>query len=544
MQIRDWKLRTKQLVSFAVVMLVMGAVHFYTIHKMRDIRDELDEVSSNWLPRALAISDVSLSTASLRINQLKHTLKIDDETRDELITASIDLIDQINGGLDRYRELRQTMAKDRFADEERRHYADFDEAWEQYQDLSISFYGLLSVSETDEAVDLLTGEAQEAFVRLSASLDQLVALNQLESLQAAGRAATTFHSTRGISTLLLLGTIGLSIFISGALVHKITGPMTELERASSEVAQGDLNVQLLVRSDDEIGRMARSFNQMTDALRGARTERELQAQKLREQNEELAAAMRELEEAQQQLLLREKMASLGDLVAGVTHELNSPIGAAQSAVDVVRRCALRLEASLASVEEMAEDKRRDCEQTLQILRGNLDTADVATERIQSIVGSLKNFARLDEAEHQRVDIHEGLESTLTLMNADFVGRIQLRRDFADLPLVECYPAQLNQVFRILLKNAADAIEAEGTIDVVTSRHGDRVRIEIVDTGRGIEPERLGRLFDFGFSAGGTRVRLTAGLPTAYSIMQRHGGAIRIDSTPGQGTRVHLELPVG
>ncbi|MBT3345433.1 MAG: HAMP domain-containing protein [Gemmatimonadetes bacterium] len=543
MRIQDWKLRTKQQAAVALIMLIMAAVHFFTIHKMRDIREELDEVSSNWLPRALAISDVSLSTSSLRITQLKQTLSVDDETRDELIVASIDLIDQINASLDNYRGLRQVVARDRFADEERRHYAEFDEAWEQYQDLSISFYGLLSLSETAEAAELLTGEAQEAFRRLSSSLEQLVALNQLESLQAAGRAAETFHSTRGISTLLLLGTIGVAVFIGGALVHKITGPVTELERASGEVARGDLSVQLIVRGDDEIGRLARSFNQMTDALREARSERELQAQKLREQNEELAAAMLELEEAQQQLLLREKMASLGDLVAGVTHELNSPLGAAQSAVDVVRRCATKLEACLDEADGWDESRRRECGQALVIMRDNLANADVATGRILSIIASLKNFARLDEAEHQCVDVHEGLESTLTLMNADFVGRIRIDRRYGDLPQVECNPSQLNQVFRILLKNAADAIEEEGVIEVVTTHLHDRIQIQIADDGRGIEPERLARLFDFGFSAGGTRVRLTAGLPTAYNIMQRHRGEIRLESQPGQGTTVHLELPV-
>ncbi|MBT4096648.1 MAG: HAMP domain-containing protein [Gemmatimonadetes bacterium] len=544
MRVRDWKLRTKQHVSFGLVMLVMAAVHFYTIHKMRAINDELEEVSSNWLPRALAISDVSLSCASLRTNQLKHALAPDADTRDQLTVVSINQIDQINGSLDRYRELRtQAVVQDRFAAEERHHYGAFDEAWEEYQDLSFTFYGLLSDGRTPDAVKLLSVDAQHAFTRLSASLEELVALNQLESLQAAGRAAQTFHSTRGISTLLLLVTIGLSICIAAFLVHLITVPVTQLERASGEVARGDLNVQLTVRGADEIGNLARSFNQMTGALREARIEREQQATKLREQNQELAVAMRELEEAQQQLLLREKMASLGDLVAGVTHELNTPIGAAHSAVDVIRRCTERLEASLQAHPEWEDARRAECERSIKIMRQNLDTADTATSRIQAIIASLKNFARLDEAEHQRVDVHEGLESTLTLMNAEFVGRIQIERKYGEVPTIECFPSQLNQVFQIVLKNSVAAIDGEGHITIETIVQDEIVCIQIADDGRGIEAERIDGLFGFGFSSAGGRVRLTAGLPTAYNIMQRHGGQIRLESEPARGTRVFLDLPV-
>jgi two-component system NtrC family sensor kinase len=122
-------------------------------------------------------------------------------------------------------------------------------------------------------------------------------------------------------------------------MHLISGPVTELEKVSREVARGDLDVQLAVHSSDEIGSLANSFNQMTQELRQARSEREQQAEQLLVQNQELATAMRGLEDTQQQLLLREKMASLGDLVAGVTHELNMPIGAARSGVDVANRCA-------------------------------------------------------------------------------------------------------------------------------------------------------------------------------------------------------------
>ncbi|HJP29241.1 MAG TPA: ATP-binding protein [Candidatus Latescibacteria bacterium] len=543
MRVRDWRLRTKQLASFGLVLLMMSAVHFYTIHKMRAIRVELDEVSQNWLPRALAISDVNLSTSRLRINQLQHTLTTDESRRQTLTVTSVGLIDQINASLDDYRELRsQAKGQDRFASEERHNYDAFDAAWEEYQDLSFEFYQMLADDEIAAAVGLLDGGGHEIFTRLNDSLVRLVSVNRLESLQAAARAAQTFHSARGISSLLLLVTVVLSVFITGALMHLISVPVTELEKASREVARGDLDVQLAVQGADEIGSMGRSFNQMTQALRQARTERELQAEQLRTQNLELAEAMRELEDTQQQLLPREKMASLGDLVAGVTHELNTPIGAAHSNADVAERCVLRLEEALARV-SLEEEVRLQVERSLSILRENLANSQLAVARITSIVENLRNFARLDEAEYQQADLHEGLDSTLALMHADLLGHITVERQYGDIPEVLCYPGQLNQVFRILLKNAADAIDGEGTITITSVCRDDRVHIDVADTGRGIPAEQLNRLFDFGFTRGQERVRLSSGLPTAYNIMERHRGSITLESTVGEGTTAHLELPL-
>jgi signal transduction histidine kinase len=473
-RVRDWSLRRKQLVSFGLVLLIMSAVQIYSIRSMQAIRVEVDEVSQNRLPRALAISDVNLGTSRLRINQLQLTLATDADGRAALTATSVDLIDQINAALDDYRERRvRSPAEDQFSDEERRFYEAFDAAWEEYQDLSFAFYGLLADGEVEEAVDLLTGDGQQVFERLNESLVRLVSANRAESLEAASRATETFRSTRGISMLWLLATIGLSVVIAGALSHLISGPLTELERASREVAQGDLDVQLAVGGQDEVGSLAQSFNRMTQALREARAERERQAEQLRVQNRELAAAMRDLEETQQQLLLREKMASLGDLVAGVTHELNTPIGAAHSGMDVSRRCLVRLEAALTqAAPHLDEGGLRDAERALRVLRENLANGGVALERISSIVDSLRNFARLDEAEHQRADLHEGLESTLTLMHAELLGAIEVQRDYGDLPAVYCNPGQLNQVFHIVLKNAATAIGEAGTIRIASECDGE------------------------------------------------------------------------
>ena len=249
-------------------------------------------------------------------------------------------------------------------------------------------------------------------------------------------------------------------------------------------------------------------------------------------------------EMQNQLIMQEKMASLGSLVAGITHEINTPIGALQSASDVVRRCVDRVEALLKSygvAEDGATDKsyRTVC----QAITTNSEIIAAASKRIGEIVRSLKTFARLDEAEHQRADIHEGIESALTLLEAELKDRVKVVKEFGEIPPIDCFPGQLNQVFLSMLKNAGEAIEGPGMISVKTARQDDLITIQISDSGRGIPPEKLKRIFDVDFSRTGPRVKMGFGLATAYNVIRKHQGQISIKSRLGQGSEITITLPV-
>ena len=360
-------------------------------------------------------------------------------------------------------------------------------------------------------------------------------MNQRDSFEAAARAEITFNSTYTIMTIVFGGTILLSIFIALGLVRFITVPVRQLEQAAGEVAKGDLEVQLHINSKDEIGRLARSFNQMTISLRNAKQKMQRQAQTLRAQNKQLEKAMRELRETQEQLLMKEKMASLGDLVAGVAHEINNPIGAVNASADVVRRCADKIESEAR--------KNQQLQKTTKILKESAGVILTAGNRIAAIVKSLKNFARLDESEYQKTDIHEGIESSLILMENEFQNRISVVRDYHDIPEIVCYPGQLNQVFLSLLKNATNAIEGSGRISIKTTTENGHVRVEISDTGKGIPRRKLGKIFDFGFSTGDSRVKMSSGLSTAYNIVQKHHGEIKVDSEVGKGTTFSIVLPI-
>ena len=228
------------------------------------------------------------------------------------------------------------------------------------------------------------------------------------------------------------------------------------------------------------------------------------------------------------------MASLGDLVAGVAHELNTPLGAIRSMHDTLVRSVGKLKTDAADPGQAA------------IFKVIADADELITrgiERVSSIVASLRNFARLDEAEFQAVDLHEGIDSTLTLLGSQLQGRIAVEKEYGDIPPVRCAPGQLNQVFMHLLKNAIQAIEGEGRIEINTFVDGDQICIRFSDTGRGMAPKQVARLFDFDFQAGDGRVKMGFGLAADHKILQDHRGELKVASEMGRGTEMTVVLPV-
>jgi PAS domain S-box-containing protein len=264
-------------------------------------------------------------------------------------------------------------------------------------------------------------------------------------------------------------------------------------------------------------------------------------------NEELESKVdertRELRQKQVQLVQSEKMAALGHLVAGVAHEINTPLGAMVSNNDVFIRSMLRLKEMLLSG-CLGDIERNPA--ILELLTGIEELTGVsktAAERIIKIVTGLRKFARLEEAEIDTVDIHEGIDSTIILVQHETRNRIAIHREYGKLPAVTCHPNQLNQVFMNILVNAAHAIEDRGDIFIATKHINDAVVIEIRDTGKGIPPGSLEKIFDPGFTTKGMGVGTGLGLSIVYQIIKDHNGTIDVESAPGRGSTFRITLPV-
>lgn len=252
--------------------------------------------------------------------------------------------------------------------------------------------------------------------------------------------------------------------------------------------------------------------------------------------------------AQNQLLQSEKMASIGQLAAGVAHEINNPIGFVNSNLGTLQRYVddlLRLVDAYDSGKEEAQKVEQEID--LDYLRE--DIASLVKEsrdgvgRVKRIVQDLKDFSHVDEAEWQWSDVNKGLESTLNVVWNEVKYKAEVVKEFGDLPEIYCLPHQLNQVFMNLLINAAQAIEERGVITLRTSRVGDGVRIEIADTGKGIPPELIPRIFEPFFTTKPVGKGTGLGLSLAYGIVEKHKGHIEVASEPGEGTAFSLWLPV-
>lgn len=234
---------------------------------------------------------------------------------------------------------------------------------------------------------------------------------------------------------------------------------------------------------------------------------------------ELKAALQELKETQVQLINSEKMASLGQLVAGVAHEINTPVASIKSNNAIIRKIIQKLD-------------KNELSDTLEEIN-NLDAE--AINRINNIVVSLKKFVRLDEAELQEADINSEIDLTLDLIRHETKNRIQIIRNYGNLPPVKCYPNMLNQVFTNILINACQAIEGEGTIDITTFAHEKDITIKIKDSGAGIPKEQIDKIFTAGFTTKGVGVGTGLGLAICAKIIEKHEGKITVNSEVGKGT---------
>jgi signal transduction histidine kinase len=237
------------------------------------------------------------------------------------------------------------------------------------------------------------------------------------------------------------------------------------------------------------------------------------------------------------------MASLGQLVAGIAHEINTPIGAVNSMHDTLFRTLERMKGFIQ--QELPEDCKQipKLEAAFKLIDDSNAVIKSGTERVMNIVTRLKSFARLDEAELKTVDIHEGIEDTLVLIHHELKHNITVVKNYGKIPPISCYPSQLNQVFLNLLVNSKQAIKGKGTITITTNRKNEKIHIKFSDDGVGIPSESVNRIFDPGYTTKGIGVGTGLGLSISYNIIQSHRGEIKASSELGKGTEFLIVLPM-
>ncbi len=304
--------------------------------------------------------------------------------------------------------------------------------------------------------------------------------------------------------------------------------------------------------------MSKELNEANAGLKIELAEHERTEVALQKEKEDQRILIKRLEETQSQLMQSEKLASIGQLAAGVAHEINNPIGYVYSNLGTLEKYVHDTFEMLDQYEQAEvaindidiRDKLKATKNRLDItfLKGDMNALMSESKegiiRVKNIVQNLKDFSHVDIADEWHYsDLHKGIDSTLNIVNNEIKYKADVVKKYGDIPDVECLSSQLNQVFMNMLVNAAQAIETRGTISISTGQHLDEVWIEISDTGRGIATEYIKKIFDPFFTTKPVGKGTGLGLSLSYGIIQKHHGRIDVHSEVGKGTTFRVWLPV-
>jgi two-component system NtrC family sensor kinase len=380
-----------------------------------------------------------------------------------------------------------------------------------------------------------------------AFMSTAISWGQLEFLMGMGSskevAEASIQNVNYVILFTFLCFLAFLIIISFYFVREVISPIESLIQASRDIKDAREAPYIANHSKTEISELVDAFNEMS--LQIVESDK-----KMKNQLDLLEQANTKIKNTQNQLVQSAKLASLGELVAGIAHELNNPIGFIYSNIGHLKEYSQSLfkiidqtrqnkaELDLLVIEEDYDYIKKDLPKLIQ-------SCEEGSNRAKDIVLGLRNFSRADEEKTQAFDINTGIDSTLKLITGELKNKVLVRKDYNEVPKINCNINQMKQVFMNILTNAAQAIQDQGDIFIKTEFLSEEkiVRIEIKDTGMGIEKENLEKIFDPFYTTKTVGEGTGLGLSISYGIVKSHGGQIAVESEVGQGTRFIIDLPI-
>jgi two-component system, NtrC family, sensor kinase len=386
--------------------------------------------------------------------------------------------------------------------------------------------------------DFRSQNSVQSFAKISANMDEL----EEDSLEEIESSEEFQEEVAEIRLVIILVSMAISVVIAALLAYfttrAIARPLQSVTRIADEtIHTANFDLQAPVTTQDEVGTLTTAVNHL---IRGVKQ------------------LLQERKESEARLVQTEKMSSLGQMVAGVAHEINNPVNFIHGNLTHVQHHIEDMTELVQHFQQQYPNPPAELQRVIKRIDPNYITQDLTkivnsmttgTERIREIVTALRNFSRLDESDFKSVDIHEGIESTLMILQSRLTSNpaIEVAKDYAQLPSVECYPGQLNQVFMNILSNAIDAVNPQSEprqIKIRTALEDDWISIHIIDNGVGINEEVRSKIFDPFFTTKDVGKGTGLGLSISYQIItQTHGGKLSCISTPGQGSEFIIQIPI-